>query len=324
MEKTHTKTKNEAKHRPGKTEQKTEYCTNKDSGAKVLEKRIGSLLGTTNTRTIYTVAILCVIGVFLLLLNQVMFSSFLSPLMSLILNMILVVTVVAPVIILQYRHYKKMKNVEENFPNFVKAISEGVSSNMSLPQAVTYASKSNFGALTPYIDKMVSQMSWGISFEDAFRNMAHSVDNKLIIRAVSTIIEAHSYGGKISSALESIGKSVTEIEKLRRERMSMISGQMMQGYLIFFIFIVVMIGLVCFLLPVLGTDMIGGTGASNANLPAQYAAKFKHLSVIQGFFSGIVIGKLSEGTLPAGFKHAIIMSFIGYAGLTIAIYLTAA
>ena len=164
---------------------------------------------------------------------------------------------------------------------------------------------------------MISQMSWGISFEKAFGNMAKAINNHLITRAVSTIIETHTYGGKISKALESIGKSVTEIEKLRRERISMISSQMMQGYIIFFVFVGVMIGLVTFLLPVLGSDAMG-VGTGNMDLAAQYAVKFKHLSIVQGFFSGIAIGKLSEGSISAGFKHAIIMALIGYTALTLA------
>ncbi|MCK4809227.1 MAG: type II secretion system F family protein [Candidatus Aenigmarchaeota archaeon] len=282
-----------------------------------LEEKVMVLIGAYSNKELYSACSVFIFGLLILMLNQVVLSVFLSQFFTLILTVVSVLLMVMPIILLQYRHFQKMKNVEENFPNFVKAISEGLTSNMSLPQSVDYASRSNFGALTPYIDRMMSQISWGISFEDAFRNMARSINNRLITRAVSTIIEAHTYGGKIAKALDSIGKSVTEIEKLRRERISMISGQMMQGYVIFFVFVGVMIGLVAFLLPVLGSDAMG-VGTGNVDLAAQYAVKFKHLSILQGFFSGIAIGKLSEGSIAAGFKHALIMSLIGYVALTLA------
>jgi len=289
----------------------------KKSDMNSLKEKVNVFLGAYNAKELYSASTIFFFGLILLIINQLVFSAILSPFLVLVMTVASVLLMVLPIVILQYRHFQKMKNIEENFPNFVKAISEGLTSNMSLPQSVNYASRSNFGALTPYIDRMMSQISWGISFEDSFRNMARSINNRLITRAVSTIIEAHTYGGKISNALVSIGKSVTEIEKLRRERISMISGQMMQGYVIFFVFVGVMIGLVTFLLPVLGSDAMG-VGTGNVNLAAQYAIKFKHLSVIQGFFSGIAIGKLSEGSIEAGFKHALIMSLIGYAALTLA------
>ena len=291
--------------------------TKKRTITSVIEDKIALLISTYGKHEVSSVAFVFLIGLLILIFNQIVLSIFLSPFLSLVLTIISVLFMLVPAIIMQYTHFQRMKNVESNFPNFVKAISEGLSSNMSLPQSVNYAARSNFGTLTPYVDRMISQMSWGISFEKAFGNMAKAINNHLITRAVSTIIETHTYGGKISKALESIGKSVTEIEKLRRERISMISSQMMQGYIIFFVFVGVMIGLVTFLLPVLGSDAMG-VGTGNMDLAAQYAVKFKHLSIVQGFFSGIAIGKLSEGSISAGFKHAIIMALIGYTALTLA------
>ncbi len=284
----------------------------------MVKKKIDMILAMYDRKALTSALTISVSSLMLLIFNHFVLSQFLLPFMTIFIMLFSVIGVVVPLISLQYRHFQKMKNIESNFPNFIKAISEGLSSNMSLPQSVKYAAKSNFGELSPYINRMVSQMSWGISFEQAFRGMAESINNRLITRATSTIIEAHTYGGKISNAMTAIGRSITDIEKLRRERISSISSQMMQGYIIFFVFIGVMIGLVVFLLPILGSDALGGTGAANANLVAQYTVKFRHLSVIQGFFSGIAIGKLSEGSISAGFKHAAIMSFIGYAALLLA------
>ncbi|MEA3343483.1 MAG: hypothetical protein U9Q92_04915, partial [archaeon] len=50
----------------------------------------------------------------------------------------------------------------------------------------------------------------------------------------------------------------------------------------------------------------------------KYGEMFTHLAIIQGFFAGLVIGKLSEGRLSAGAKHAIILALVGYISLTLA------
>ena len=39
---------------------------------------------------------------------------------------------------------------------------------------------------------------------------------------------------------------------------------------------------------------------------------FRALIVIQGFFAGMSIGKMAEGTFIAGFKHALVLVVFGY------------
>ena len=39
---------------------------------------------------------------------------------------------------------------------------------------------------------------------------------------------------------------------------------------------------------------------------------FLHLTIVQGFFSGLVAGKMGEGSTSAGLKHSAIMMIIGY------------
>jgi len=42
---------------------------------------------------------------------------------------------------------------------------------------------------------------------------------------------------------------------------------------------------------------------------------FLHLTIVQGFFSGLVAGKMGEGSTNAGLKHSAIMMIIGYLAL---------
>jgi flagellar protein FlaJ len=39
---------------------------------------------------------------------------------------------------------------------------------------------------------------------------------------------------------------------------------------------------------------------------------FLHLTLVQGFFSGLVAGKMGEGSVSAGLKHSLIMMLVGY------------
>ena len=53
------------------------------------------------------------------------------------------------------------------------------------------------------------------------------------------------------------------------------------------------------------------------NLAGFYANIFRILIIIQGFFSGLVIGKLSEGSILSGLKHSIALVIIGSLALLI-------
>jgi len=37
-----------------------------------------------------------------------------------------------------------------------------------------------------------------------------------------------------------------------------------------------------------------------------------HLSLIEGFFAGLIAGKMGEGSMGAGLKHSLILIVIGF------------
>ena len=58
-------------------------------------------------------------------------------------------------------------------------------------------------------------------------------------------------------------------------------------------------------------DTFGAEGfsfSSNNQLnPDDMATAFMFLLIVQGFFAGLVLGKISEGNVKAGFKHSFIL-----------------
>lgn len=63
-----------------------------------------------------------------------------------------------------------------------------------------------------------------------------------------------------------------------------------------------------------GLGGITGTSATGGAIAAADISKaFLYLLIIQGLFSGITIGKLSEGNVKAGIKHSfslVVLSFL--------------
>jgi flagellar protein FlaJ len=44
-----------------------------------------------------------------------------------------------------------------------------------------------------------------------------------------------------------------------------------------------------------------------------YRALFLLMAIVQGIFSGLVAGQIGEGSVTAGIKHSLIMTFSGFA-----------
>jgi hypothetical protein len=62
---------------------------------------------------------------------------------------------------------------------------------------------------------------------------------------------------------------------------------------------------------------IGAGAAGSGIAPEEISTSFFYLLLIQGLFTGLTIGKLSEGNIKAGIKHSfalMMLSFIVSAG----------
>lgn len=211
-----------------------------------------------------------------------------------------------------FREIKRQKQIELLFLNFTRSLVESVKSGVSIPKSIQNVSRKNYGELNPFIKKLANQLEWGIPTRKALITFANDTENKVIQRSVSLIVEAEQSGGDITDILSSVVGSVVSIKKMKEERKTMVHSQVVQGYIIYYVFIGIMMALDLWLFPQLGKTAgasagnIGGIslgGASSFDL----GPVFFSLILIQGFFAGIMIGKFSEGTLKNGLMHSLIM-----------------
>ncbi len=210
-------------------------------------------------------------------------------------------------LIYRYENYKIIKKVEQIFPKYLVNITENIATGMTLPQAMRSASSNDYGVLTSYVKAMSSKIDWGIPFENVLAEFAGSTGSKSMKRNVQTIIEAHRSGGKIDTILKSVSQSLQELEHIKKERAASVYAQMINGYMIYILFLGVMIGLSTILVPAF--NKFGGVQPGTAE---SFSQIFKSITIIQGFFAGIAIGKMAEGTIVAGFKHSIALVIFGY------------
>lgn len=253
-------------------------------------------------------------GVSILAINFFYLSielPFLAPLLNVIGGLIAVV----PSVWIFYARYRKAHEIEAQFVTFVHDLTDAINSGMTLPLALDQTSRRNYLALTPLVRDMAAQVDWGVPFKKALSIFAKRSNSIAVRRAVTTIIETYKVGGRISDTLNAIGESLLTINRIKAERSASVHAQIITSYLIFFVFIAILVVLQTFLIPALSppSELTGGIVSSPATgLQELYNASFVNFIIVQGFFAGLVTGKMAEGSIVAGLKHSILLIVVGY------------
>lgn len=217
-----------------------------------------------------------------------------------------------------YREIQRQKEIEVKFLEFIRSLVGTVKSGIPVPNAILHVSNEDYGSLSPYVKKLAHQIEWGIPIHAAMINFSNDTDNAVIKRSVSIVIEADKAGGDISDVLESVSQSVFNIKRLKEERKASMNSQIVQGYIIFFIFIGIMLVLQVWLGPQLSNmgDMGQADVSTMSFLPGIGGGTgekvdmdriFFSMVLLQGFFTGLMIGKFSEGKLRNGLLHSLIL-----------------
>jgi flagellar protein FlaJ len=260
----------------------------------------------TKTRTWIVSVILAITLVFFGLLFYgvtVMFDEF---------AFFAVIIAVSPSSLLSFADFKWRKSIDEHLPDLFRSIVQAQETGMTLPQAFEEAAKRDYGPLTAELKKMNTQISWGLSFEEALLAMRSRINTVLVQRTIPMIIEAGRSGGQVEKVFDPMGKFIQTTLLLDKERRTQTRPYVAIIYVSFFVFLFTIILLFkSFFVSVEGSPLLGSAVAT----PSEMERVLFHLTSIQAFFGGLVAGKMGDGTIAAGLKHSLVMMLCGYIAL---------
>ena len=215
---------------------------------------------------------------------------------------------------------------EKMFLEFARNLVESVKMGSPISKSIVILKSREYGVLSKHVNKLANQIQLGIPFNLAMQTFAKDIGDKKISRAITLIRQAERAGGNIGEILESVAKAVTMSDKLKKERKAAISTLMVQGYIIFFVFLIIILVMQFQILPMVsgiaGMSNINqeGSNAGSGMAQSDIANAFLDLLLIQGLFSGLIIGKLAEGNIKYGIKHSFILmltAFLIYTGANV-------
>jgi len=214
---------------------------------------------------------------------------------------------------------KRETDIEEMFLEFSRDLVEGVESGTPISKTILNLKNKNYGSLNPHIKKLSNQVELGIPLKDAFDIFSKDLKSDVIARAITLIKEAERSGGEIEKILNSVAYSLNQTQVLKKERRATVSSLVVQGYIIFFIFLIIMLVMQFKILPIVSemgqistadSGVIGQDNSKTNTNPItsqQISNSFLYLILVQGFFIGLIVGKISEGKIKAGLKHSFIL-----------------
>lgn len=221
--------------------------------------------------------------------------------------------------IYEFLRLRKVRKIDDRFPDFVRDLAESRYAGMTFTKAIMYASRGNYGILTPEIQKIARQISWGSSVDNALNAFAKRVNTKLIRRTVSLITEASRSGGNVADVLNAASKDAREIKLIESERRASMLSYVAVIYVGIGVFLLIIIVLCKSLLP----NMIGGSATAAAGAyqtigvgggggitQLAITEVFFYASLVQSCGMGIVTGVFEEGNVISGVKHVFIMIII--------------
>ena len=232
-----------------------------------------------------------------------------DPLFDEYLLLAVVITFFPPAV-LDYVEYRWKRSIDRHLPDLFRTIVQAQKAGMPLPQALEEASNRRFGPLAKELKKMVTQMSWGVSFEEALKSFCKRVETTLVKQTSILILEASHAGGKVERVFDPLEKFVQTTLTFDRERQTQTRPYIAVIYVAFsvFLFTIVMLFKSLFI------QMSDISSPEFPAMMAQTEAKrvFFHMTGIQAFFGGLIAGKMGDGSIGAGLKHSLILLSFGY------------
>jgi pilus assembly protein TadC len=119
-------------------------------------------------------------------------------------------------------------------------------------------------------------------------------------------------GGRVEKVFDPMGKFIQTTILLEKERKTQTRPYIAIIYVALFVFLFTIVILFkTFFTEVGGMALFSMPTVS----PMDLQRTFLHLTLVQGFFGGLVAGKMGEGSISAGLKHSLVMMLLGYVAL---------
>ena len=215
----------------------------------------------------------------------------------------------APASIMQIRYVKAKKSVESKLPNFLRDISEIRKTGLAPEKTIEQLAGRNYGGLTPYVQQISTQLSWGTPIRVVLDNFSDKVQSWVAKAMAFLLLEVVDVGGGSPRMFTNLADFTEKNAQLEKERRSMIKPYLMIPY-VGAIMVVATTSMMIYFINPPGLATAGIPALASPALVAEATNILLLCSFFQAWVMGFVAGKMGEGSTADGFKHATLLVII--------------
>lgn len=226
----------------------------------------------------------------------------------------LVISVI-PAAVSNFRESRHRRAVETRLPQFIRDISEVKKTGLAPEKSIEQLAGRSYGALTPHVRMISSQLSWGIPMSKVMSSFAKSVTSWIAKIVAFLLLEVVEVGGGSIKMFVSLADFTEKTSETEHERRSMLRPYIFIPYFGAVMVVMTTAMMLYFLSSPVST---GPSPLGTAINVKQATTTLLSGSIFQSWVMGLVAGKMGEGSLAGGFKHAGALVLISLAAIYIA------
>ncbi|MHC1627035.1 MAG: type II secretion system F family protein, partial [Methanoculleaceae archaeon] len=192
-----------------------------------------------------------------------------------------------------------VRHVDRQMPEFLREIADMEDIGLTLQDAIGRISRTKLGILSSELSIVTEELRRGLSISHALIRMEERIGVASVKRAISLVVRASEITEHIREVLMIAISDYEYYLKMKSERFTSAFTYVAIIYLSFAVF----------LYTVYQLDISFINSLSNYSIPFDVSGnvlQMFHIAIVLGFFSGIMAGQFSSGSIMAGLKHSII------------------
>ena len=235
---------------------------------------------------------------------------------------IFIVIVMIPFIIFYEIRAWRMRKIDEKMPDFLRDLSNLNGSGILFSNSLKLMAESKMGILTKELKKLKEDLSWGTSTTRVLIKLENSIRTATSSRVLHTLIKANESTSDLKSVLSVTAEQVKSEEEMKKERSSDMAVYVITIYVAFFVFLFILFILAAYFFPqtvsfTSASQEVGSAGIGNGAFNIkEYTMLMFHSTLIQAFASGLVAGKMGQGSVYMGLKHSVSMAMLAFVVFT--------
>jgi len=203
---------------------------------------------------------------------------------------------------------RKKAAVEKGIASFLRDLTEIRKTGMAPEKCIENLSRRNYGEFSKDLERISSQLSWGIPLRQVFLDFIRRTKSWLSQLVIFLLVEGIDVGGGTIAMIESLTRFNNMTQEVEKEKKMNSRPFIMIPY---FAALMLMATTLLTLIFVGKTASMAveGTGGTRIDI-ANISMIFSVSVMIHVFMIGLVAGKISEESIAAGFKHSALLVII--------------